>query len=108
MRMRVLLDESLPNRPGQEFHGHDVTTVPEMGWSGKTNGELLMLARRGFDVFVTADQNLRYQQRLTMADIPVAVMAAPTTRAADLVPPVPRALMALGTIRSGEVATIEA
>jgi predicted nuclease of predicted toxin-antitoxin system len=106
--MRLLLDESLPRRLSLAFEGHDVATVPEMGWSGKENGELLTLARSGFDVFVTADQNLRYQQRLTEADIPVVVMAASTTRVADLIPLMPRVLLALARIRSGEVVTIEA
>jgi hypothetical protein len=42
-----------------EFPGEEVVTVPEMGWAGKTNGDLLALARGHFDVFLTADQNLR-------------------------------------------------
>ena len=105
--MRVLLDESLPKRLSLEFHGHDVSTVPEMGWSGKANGELLMLARDSFDVFVTADQNLRYQQKLTEADVPIVVLSASTTRLLDLIPLVPHALAALERIRSGDVVTIE-
>ncbi len=53
--MRVLLDECLPGKLRGELTGHDVTTVPEVGWSGKSNGELLQLAAGPFDVFVTID-----------------------------------------------------
>ncbi len=53
--MRVLLDECLPRRLRGELQGHDVTSVPEVGWSGKSNGELLQLAAGPFDVFVTID-----------------------------------------------------
>jgi len=62
--MRILLDESLPRRLKTEFVGHEVATVAERGWSGVKNGELLTLAAERFDVFVTADQNLQYQQNL--------------------------------------------
>jgi uncharacterized protein DUF5615 len=55
--MRILLDESLPQRLRRSFAGHEVVTVVEAGWSGVENGELLRLAATRFDVFVTADQN---------------------------------------------------
>jgi predicted nuclease of predicted toxin-antitoxin system len=60
--MRILLDESLPRRLRSAFAGHEVATVVEAGWSGIENGELLRLAAARFDIFVTADQNLQYQQ----------------------------------------------
>jgi len=56
--MRVLLDECLPRRLKREIVGYEVVTVPEAGWAGKSNGELLALAAERFDVFVTVDQNL--------------------------------------------------
>ena len=59
--MKLLLDESLPRRLKKELSQHDVTTVPERGWAGKTNGELLELASGSFDVSITADQGLEYQ-----------------------------------------------
>ena len=74
--MRVLLDESLPRRLRSLFEEHEVRTVPEQGWSGKTNGELLDLAESEFDVFVTADQNLQYQQNLQNRVVPIIVLAA--------------------------------
>ena len=63
--MRVLLDECVPRRLKREFVGHDVKTAPEMGWASKKNGELLALAAVDFDVFLTTDRNLSYQQNLS-------------------------------------------
>jgi predicted nuclease of predicted toxin-antitoxin system len=60
---RVLLDENLPKRLVREF-GHEASTVHEQGWAGVTNGELLKRAAASFDVLLTADQNLQYQQNL--------------------------------------------
>ena len=53
--MRLLLDESLPRKLKARLAPHEVRTVPEMGWAGKTNGVLLRLAEQEFDVFLTAD-----------------------------------------------------
>ncbi len=74
--MRILLDESLPRRLRAIFAGHEVVTVVEAGWSGVTNGDLLRLAAASFDVFVTADQNLQYQQNLSALPLAVAVLVA--------------------------------
>lgn len=78
--MRILLDESLPRRLRGVFPGHDVVTVVEAGWSGVKNGELLWLASTSFDLFVTADQNLQYQQNLDALPSAVAVLIACDTR----------------------------
>jgi hypothetical protein len=59
--MRILLDEDLPRRFGALLVGHEVTTVPQCGWSGVKNGKLLALAATQFDVFLTMDKNLEYQ-----------------------------------------------
>ncbi len=64
--MKILLDESLPTKLS-EFFGteHEVSTVKDMNWLGKKNGELLRLViEHNFEVFVTADRNLPYQQNL--------------------------------------------
>lgn len=74
--MRILLDESLPRRLRHTFAGHEVATVIEARWSGVENGELLRLAATKFDIFVTADQNLQYQQNLSALPITVAVLVA--------------------------------
>jgi len=60
--MRLLLDECLPRTLKKEFRDYKIRTVPEMGWAGKKNGELLRLAEKQFDVFITLDQNLQYRK----------------------------------------------
>jgi hypothetical protein len=63
--MRIVLDENLPRPIKRAFDAiHVVTTVQELGISGLANGELLAQLEGRFDVFVTADKNLRYQQNL--------------------------------------------
>ena len=74
--MRVLLDECLPRRLKRELAGHETRTAPEMGWASKRNGELLALAVGQFDVFLTADRNLSYQQDLSSFDIAVVAASA--------------------------------
>jgi hypothetical protein len=70
----------------RELVGHDVKTAPEMGWASKRNGELLALAVGHFDVFLTADRNLSYQQDVSVFDIAVMVLAARSNRLDDLRP----------------------
>ena len=62
--MKILPDECVPSRLGRDLIGHDVITVPSMGWAGIKNGALLRLADGAFDVFITVDWNLQYQQSL--------------------------------------------
>jgi hypothetical protein len=63
--VRILLDESVPVQVRNGLPGQDVSTVSELGWKGRENGELLDAAERaGFDVLVIADKNLRHQQNL--------------------------------------------
>ena len=70
--MRVLLDECVPRPLRRELAGHDVLTIREMGWAGKTNGELLaLMASAGFHVLLTVDQNLRHQQGLATSGVAV-------------------------------------
>ena len=75
--MRVLLDENLPHRLRSILQVHEVATVAHMRWSGVKNGELLRLAEtNGFEVFITADQNLRYQQNLDGRQLALVVLTA--------------------------------
>ncbi len=82
--MKILFDESLPKRLKKHFAGFTVKTVPEMGWQGKKNGELMSLMASHFDVFLTADQNLMYQINLRHAIIPIIVLKSSTNRYDDL------------------------
>jgi hypothetical protein len=93
--MRILLDESLPRSLRGELTGHSVKTVAEMGWSAIENGELLRRAAEQFDVLVTADQNLQFQQNMDALPISVIVLAARTNRLDDLRPLIPELLARL-------------
>jgi hypothetical protein len=107
--MRILLDECVPRRLRQELPGHAVHTVPEMGWSGKKNGELLQLmAGQSFEVLLTVDRSIRHQQNLQAAGVAVVVLVAASNRLADLVPLMPSALAALGSIKPEDVVEIAA
>src|ERR1022692_1613618 len=76
-RMRVLLDECVNPRVKDAFPGHTVRTVKEMGWGGITNGKLMVLAQQSFDVFVTVDQNLEYQQNVAKLTLGLVIVAVP-------------------------------
>ena len=82
--MRVLLDASVPRRFGFLLEGHFVRTVQHCGWSGLKNGELLRAAQADFDVLVTADQNMQYQQNPNTLPIPVVVLTANSNRLESL------------------------
>ena len=105
--MRILLDECVPRPLRRHLVGHDVQTVPDMGWSGKKNGELLkLMAQQGFEVFLTVDQNLRFQQNLSGAGVGIIVLVAATNRLADLLPLIPRVLSAMSSIQPGQLIEI--
>jgi hypothetical protein len=75
--MRILFDQGTPVPLRQHFPEHQVQTAFELGWSRLTNGDLLAAAEGKFDVLVTTDQNLRYQQSL--AGRKLAILVLPTT-----------------------------
>jgi hypothetical protein len=106
--VRVLLDESLPSGLKGLLQGLDVTTVPERGWRGVKNGDLLDQASREFDVFLTADQNLEYQQNLSAVGIAIVVLVAATNRLDAYKPMVDRIRQALETARPGVVTKVAA
>lgn len=106
--MNVLLDECLPRRLKNALPGHAVETVIEAGWSGTKNGELLRRAVGKFDVFLTADQNLTYQQNLSGTKLAVVILVASNNRLQTLKSLMPKVLQSLSVIRPGEVLFIEA
>ena|SRR5438067_141217 len=110
--MRVLLDECLPRPLKREIVGHDLATVPEAGWGGKKNGELLRLAAPRFDAFVTIDQGIRFQQNLAAltrgTSLGVITLAAFSNRIEALRPLVPHLLDALRTLRPGQLIRVTA
>ncbi len=69
--MRILFDQGTPLPLRDSLTGHAVATAYELGWSTLGNGELLDAAERaGYDLFITTDQNLRYQQNLSAGKRP--------------------------------------
>ena len=103
--MRVLLDECAPRalKAVLAAHGHKCMTVQDAGWSGKQNGELLDLAEPQFDVLVTLDTNLRYQQSLAKRRIAIVVLRARSNRLEHLVPLFPACVKAIETIQPGDL-----
>lgn len=97
--MRVLLDESLPRPLADLIIGHEVQTVTEMDWTGLGNGELLRTAADEFDVLLTADQNIEFQQNLKTLPIAVVVLVAPSNRLESLEPLLPELLGVLGALQ---------
>jgi hypothetical protein len=75
--VKVLLDENLPHGLRASLRGHDVSTVAYLGWAGVKNGDLLLMAEKaGFDVLVTGDRNLAYQQNLKNRKIAIIELTA--------------------------------
>ncbi len=83
-----------------------MATVATNGWGGISNGKLLALAATSFDVFVTVDRNLSFQQPLPKYDIAVILLVSKSNRVDDLVLLVPKLLQALATARKGGVTEI--
>lgn len=72
--MRILFDQGTPVPLRRHLSGHAVSTAYEMGWSGLTNGDLLAQAESQFDLLLTTDQNLRYQQNLKNRKLAIVVL----------------------------------
>ena len=101
--MKVLLDECVPRKLKREIFDHEVVTVTEQGWSGIENGELLKLASTEFDVFLTVDQNLSFQQNLTNFNIGIILMVARNNRLKTLLPLMPVVRAAIEDVKAGEI-----
>jgi hypothetical protein len=100
--VKLLLDECIDRRLAKDLVGHDVKTVPQMGWAGVKNGALLALAEDQFDAFITVDRNLSFQQNLPKFNIAVLVLHAASNRLADLKPLAPEIHTTLPTLTKGE------
>jgi len=105
--MRVLLDECIPTGLKRHLPGHDCRTVPEEGLAGKKNGELLVLAEKsGFEVFITLDRGVEYQQSLKPSTIAVVLLRARSSRLAELITRTPSILKALASSRPGQLTKV--
>jgi hypothetical protein len=101
--MRILIDECLDWRLCRAVTAHNCASVQKMGWTGLANGTLLKVAEEAFDVFLTGDRNVGFQQGLRQYNIAVIVLHAPSTQLRDTQPLMPKVIELLSTVRSGEV-----
>ncbi len=102
---RILLDENLPIPLRLLLREFDVVTVQFHGWSGIQNGELLALADDRFDVLITGDKNLRYQQN--MAGRRIAIIEVPFTRLSQIEPYIESIKRAILNASTGSYRQIE-
>ena len=105
--MKLLLDECVTRFLKRDLVGHEVSTVSEAGFRGLSNGALLQAASSTFDVLITVDRNLPFQQNLSNLQIAVLLMIAPGTKYPDLKPLVPEILAELQVIQPGELRRVQ-
>ena len=101
--MKIFVDECVDWRLARDIVGHEVKTARQMGWTALRNGELLALASKQFEVFVTVDRNLSFQQNLPTFEIAVIVLRSRSNRLADLQRLMPDLLASLASVQRGAV-----
>ncbi len=106
--MRLLLDECVPARLRRALPSHQVSTVPQEGWSGVKNGKLLALTATKFDAFITVDKNLPYQQNTAALPVAVFVLDALSNELPYLLPLVPVLEAALASHKPGSYVLLRA
>ena len=103
--MKILLDECVPWPVHKLLAGHECTTVQQCGWGGVKNGDLLGQAEGQFDLFITSDQNLRYQQNL--AGRRIAILGLSTNKLRRIQAAATQVLEALASLKPGEFRHLE-
>jgi hypothetical protein len=98
--MRIVFDQGTPVPLRGALSGHTVSTAFELGWSELTNGDLLKEAETQYDLLITTDQNLHYQQDL--ADKRLAVLVLPTTSWPEIRRHLSEIVAVVDAIRAGE------
>ena len=107
--MRILIDECLNWRLSRALTGHYAVPAQKMGWSGIKNGKLLALAvDNGFDVFLTGDRNLAFQQNLSEFSIAIVVLEAGGIQLHHTLPLMPKVLALLPELKPGKVVRVGA
>jgi predicted nuclease of predicted toxin-antitoxin system len=105
--MKLLLDECIPRKLKNSLADHECRTVPEEGLAGKKNGELLALAERlGFQVFLTLDRGIEYQQNLQTRGLAIMLVRVKSNRLSDLLLCVPEILKVLELLQPGQLIKI--
>jgi len=105
---RVIIDECLPRRLKRLLADVDARTVPEAGYAGLKNGELLAEIAGNFEVFVTIDANLEYQQNLTGLEFGIVVIHARSNRLADIEPLEKELAQAVSGVAAGQIVYVPA
>lgn len=106
--MKILLDESLPEQLAKELGEHEVLTISQMGWKGKKNGELIQLIQKEeFQVFITVDKNLRYQQNLKNLPFTIIVLFVYRTKMEYIVKFLPEIKIALNDLYKNRILEIQ-
>jgi hypothetical protein len=103
--MRVLIDECVPRPIQKLLPGHSCTTIQTRGRTGAKRGELLLLAEPEFDVFITSDQNVRYQQNLTNRKI--AILQLSTNKLRRIKAAATQLRASVAAIKPGEYLQLE-
>src|SRR5882762_9026520 len=101
--MRILIDECLDWRLCRALAEHDCSSVQKMGWGGLTNGALLERAEKEFDVFITGDRNLSFQQNVSSFNIAVVVLHADSTQLSHTLSLMSELLTLLPDLESGKL-----
>lgn len=104
--MRILIDECLNWRLSCALTGHYAVSAQKMGWGGLKNSVLLTEAEKQFDVFITGDLNLNFQQDVTKYNIAVVVLHAESTQLHHTLPLMPKVLALLPTLKPGQVVDV--
>ncbi len=106
--MKVLIDECLPDELKETVAamGHECQTVRRAGYGSKKNGELLALAESRWDVLLTSDRNIKYQQNMTGRSVSIVILHAKSNRMKDLLPLMPTCAEAFLAIQPGRVLEI--
>ena len=105
--MRILLDECLPRKLKRELEGYETFTVPEMGWDGVKNGALLKLAESRFDIFLTIDSNMEFQQNIPEYNLAIVALVAKGNDIDTLRPLMPLVISSIPKVEKGKVLHIE-
>ena len=106
---RVLLDENMDRKLKRSFDtSFDVLTMRELGWNGKKNGELLSVAELEFDVLVTLDRNMQYQQNLPKYDLAIVLILSYSNRRGDIEPAMDKVNRAVSEAQPGTLMTVVA
>lgn len=106
--MRILLDENLDWRLERSLTGHAVESVQRNGWAGTKNGALLAKAATSFDVFITMDGNIAFQQNFAQLPLILIALRARSNRLADTAPLMAQVLSLLPTLRPGTLTVVGA